>query len=102
MMDASDLIISKPGGLTSSEAFAKGLPMITMNPLPGQEDRNTDFLANCGAVIQVNNRYRLSEALTQIYGCDWRIKQMQESISHLARPNATKDLYEFILNITRK
>ncbi len=99
MMDASDIIISKPGGLTSSEAFAKGLPMITMNPLPGQEDRNTDFLSNCGAVMHVNDRYRLSEALTQIYGCDWRIEQMRESIAHLSRPNAAKDLYEFILTI---
>ncbi len=102
MMDASDLIISKPGGLTSSEAFAKGLPMITMNPLPGQEDRNTDFLTNCGAIIQVNERYSLSEALNQIYNCDWRFDQMRESIRKIGKPNATKDLYEFIERLISK
>lgn len=102
MMDASELIISKPGGLTSSEAFAKGLPMITMNPLPGQEDRNTDFLVNCGAVIQVNQRYRLSEALDQIFNCPWRLKLLHESVEHIGKPNATKDLYDFIVSNLNK
>ena len=53
MMDAADFIITKPGGLTTSESLAKGLPMITMNPLPGQEDRNLNFLVNNGAAIMV-------------------------------------------------
>lgn len=98
MMDASDLIISKPGGLTTSEAFAKGLPMITMNPLPGQEDRNTDFLVNCGAVVAVNDRVRLSEALNQIFNCTWRLEHMRESVHHIGKPNATRDLCEFIIS----
>lgn len=98
MMDASDVIISKPGGLTTSEAFAKGLPMITMNPLPGQEDRNTDFLVNCGAVIAVNDRVRLSEALHQVFNCPWRLEHMRESVRHIGKPNATRDLCEFILS----
>ncbi|MDO5397109.1 MAG: glycosyltransferase [bacterium] len=98
MMDASDLIISKPGGLTTSEAFAKELPMITMNPLPGQEDRNTDFLVNCGAVVAVNDRVHLDEALNQIFNCRWRLEHMRESVLHIGKPNATRDLCEFIIN----
>lgn len=97
MMDASDIIISKPGGLTTSEAFAKNLPMITMNPLPGQEDRNTDFLVNCGAVIAVNERFSLSEALNHVFNCPWRLEHMRESVRHIGKPNATRDLCEFIM-----
>ena len=97
MMDASDFIISKPGGLTTSEAFAKGLPMITVNPLPGQEDRNMDFLVNSGCVIMVNKRYTISEALYQLLSCPWRCELMEESVRHVGKPNAAEDLYQFVL-----
>ena len=96
MMDAADFIISKPGGLTTSEAFAKGLPMITVNPLPGQEDRNTDFLVNSGSVIMVNKRYTVSEALYQLLNCPWRVKLMEESVSRIGKPHASEDLYHFV------
>lgn len=95
MMDASDFIISKPGGLTTSETLAKGLPMITMNPLPGQEDRNLNFLVNNGAAIMVNSTYTVSEALHQLLSCPWREEHLRESVRHLGKPNAAADLYEF-------
>lgn len=96
MMDASDFIISKPGGLTTSEILAKGLPMITMNPLPGQEDRNLNFLVNNGAAIMVNNTYTISAALHQLLSCKWRVELLRESVQRLGKPNAASDLYEFI------
>ena len=97
MMDAADIIVTKPGGLTTSEAFAKGVPIITVNPLPGQEDRNEDFLVNSGAAIMVNKRYGISEALYQVLNCPWRIKLMEESVRHIGKPNAAEDLYQFVL-----
>lgn len=99
MMDASDFIISKPGGLTTSETLAKGLPMITMNPLPGQEDRNLNFLVNNGAAISVNSTYSISEALHQLFSCPWRVSLLHESVKNLGKPNASKDLYEFCENL---
>lgn len=95
MMDASDFIVSKPGGLTTSETLAKGLPMITMNPLPGQEDRNLNFLVNNGAAIMVNSTYTISEALHQLLNCPWREELLRKSVSCLGKPNAAADLYEF-------
>lgn len=95
MMDAADFIISKPGGLTTSETLAKELPMITMNPLPGQEDRNLNFLVNNGAAIMVNNTYTISDALHQLLSCDWRMELLRKSVKHLGKPNAAADLYEF-------
>lgn len=95
MMDASDFIISKPGGLTTSEALAKGLPMITMNPIPGHEDRNLSFLVNNGAALMVNDNYPMSDAINLMFGCPWRRALMEESVKRLGKPNAAADLYDF-------
>ena len=97
LMDASDLIITKPGGLTSSEAMAKGLPMIIMNPIPGQEDKNLVFLVNNGAAIAVNDVCTISEALYQLTAQDWRADLMRKSIEHIGKPNSTAKLYEFVM-----
>ncbi len=96
MMDAADFIVSKPGGLTTSEALAKGLPMIIINPLPGQEDRNLDFLVNNGAAVMVNERYSISDALNQLLNCEWRRRLIEESVGRLGKPSATADLYKFV------
>lgn len=95
MMDAADFIITKPGGLTTSEALAKGLPMITMNPIPGHEDRNLNFLVNAGAALMVNDNYPISEALNLMFGCEWRTELMRESVKRLGKPNAAADFYAF-------
>lgn len=95
MMDAADFIISKPGGLTTSETLAKGLPMIIMNPLPGQEDRNLNFLVNNGAAIMVNDTYSISEALNLMLDCPWRVALLEESVSRIGKPAATADFYNF-------
>jgi processive 1,2-diacylglycerol beta-glucosyltransferase len=54
-MAAADCLIGKPGGLTISEALARGLPMVIVNPIPGQEERNADYLLEEGAAIRGNN-----------------------------------------------
>lgn len=97
MMDAADCIITKPGGLTSSESMAKGLPAILMNPIPGQEDRNMEFLVNNGAAMMVTDTFPVDEALYQLLNQEWRIKHLQESISHIGKPNSTRDLCEYII-----
>ncbi len=95
MMDAADFIISKPGGLTTSESLAKGLPMITMNPIPGHEDRNLSFLVNNGAAVMVNKNYSIEDAVNLMFSCPWRRELMEESVKRLGKPNAAADLYEF-------
>ena len=95
MMDASDVIITKPGGLTTSEALSKGIPMIISNPIPGHEDRNLNFLVNTGAAVIVNDNFGVQDALNMLFTCPWRIRIMEESVSHIGKPNATADLYDF-------
>lgn len=98
MMDASDIIITKPGGLTTSELMAKGLPALFVNPIPGQEDRNMEFLVNSGAGIMLTKTFPPDEALYQLMNTPWRLEQMKQSVSHLGKPDSTKQLCEFIMN----
>lgn len=99
MMDAADCIITKPGGLTTSEAMAKGLPIILMHPIPGQEDRNMEFLINNGSAVMVTDTFPLDEAIYEIFHNDWHLRLMRESISHLGKPYATKDVGEFVMKL---
>lgn len=98
LMDASDCIITKPGGLTTSELMAKGLPALLVNPIPGQEDRNMEFLVNSGAGIMITKTFPADEALYQIINNPWRMELMKKSIEQLGKPEATKNLCEFIMN----
>src|SRR6185503_4086456 len=67
LMAAADVVLSKPGGLTTSETLARGAAMAVINPIPGQESRNSDFLLENGAAIKINNvatlPYKLGELL---------------------------------------
>lgn len=97
-MDAADCIVTKPGGLTTSEALAKGLPMIMNNPVPGQEDRNVEFLLNAGAAIKVSKTFPIDDAIYQMFTGNRR-EVIGETIKGLGKPNATPDLVDFIINL---
>ncbi len=101
MMDAADCIITKPGGLTTSEALAKGLPMIMSNPVPGQEDRNVEFLLNVGAAIKVSKTYPIDDAVNHMFTKD-RMSLIKDAIDVLKKPYATRDLVEFMINEIEK
>ncbi len=97
-MDAADCIVTKPGGLTTSEALAKELPMIMSNPVPGQEDRNVEFLLNAGAALKVSRTYPIDDAVIQMFSGD-RSRLIAETMKSLGKPNATRDLAVFIKDI---
>lgn len=96
LMDASDCIITKPGGLTTSEALAKSLPIIIVNPIPGQEERNTEYLLNNGAAMRVTKTSPLEDIIYQFFYFTERDANMKRNIAMLRRPNSTKDLCEFV------
>ena len=67
-MTMADVVVSKPGGLTTSEVLACGAAMAIVNPIPGQESRNSDFLLENGAGIKINNLSTLAFKLTETAG----------------------------------
>lgn len=99
MMDAADCIITKPGGLTTSEALAKRLPIIMINPIPGQEDRNVEFLLNNGLAMLVSKTFPVDECIYELFQNPKRLELMSKIIEMIGKPTATKDLCEFIINI---
>lgn len=96
IMDAADCIITKPGGLTTSEALAKNLPIIIANPIPGQEVRNTEFLLNNGCAMYISPTCPADEIIYQFFYFSEREATAKKAISLIRRPNSTKELCEHI------
>ena len=94
LMTASDLVIGKPGGLTTSEALAKGLVFVIVNPIPGQEERNSDHLLEAAAAIRCNNLPTLSYKLDRLLGDPQRFKSMQANSRRMGHPNAAKEIVD--------
>ncbi|HWQ74691.1 MAG TPA: glycosyltransferase, partial [Syntrophomonas sp.] len=78
-MTMADLIITKAGGLTVTEALTKGVPMLIYKPIPGQEEQNTDFLARNGAAIAVHNRSELERQLHELLTDPARLEEMKKA-----------------------
>ena len=75
LMAVSDIAVAKSGGLTTSECLAMGLPMIVRDPIPGQEERNADFVLEIGAGVKAHGAASLRFKLQQLLGDGgaWRV-----------------------------
>lgn len=91
-MAASDLIVGKPGGLTTSEALASGVIFVVVDPIPGQEERNSDHLLEEGAAIRCNNLPVLAYKIDQLLDDPARMAAMRHNALRLARPRAAQDI----------
>lgn len=99
MMDASDYLVSKPGGLTVSEALAKGLPLILIDPIPGQEDRNSEFLLNNGLALAVSKTFPIDEAIYELMHNQARSRCLPELLQEVGKPDASRKLGDFIIGL---
>jgi processive 1,2-diacylglycerol beta-glucosyltransferase len=91
-MRVADLVVSKPGGLTTSETLAAGAVMVIMNPIPGQETRNSDFLLENGAAVKVNTLGTLAYKVSLLIRSPARLKQLRAGVARLARSRAAFDV----------
>jgi processive 1,2-diacylglycerol beta-glucosyltransferase len=89
-MAAADLLVGKPGGLTTAEALARGLPLVIVNPIPGQEERNADHLLEAGAAIRCNNLPALAWKLDALLDDAERLAAVRVNARRLARPGAAR------------
>jgi processive 1,2-diacylglycerol beta-glucosyltransferase len=99
LMAASDLIVGKPGGLTTSEALARGLVFVIVNPIPGQEERNADHLLEEGAAIRCNNLPVLAYKIDRLLDDPERLEGMRANARRLGRPTAAVDLVDRLLTL---
>ncbi|HEV7374346.1 MAG TPA: glycosyltransferase [Pyrinomonadaceae bacterium] len=98
-MSASDILLGKPGGLTTSEALAKGLIFVIVNPIPGQEERNSDHLLEEGVAIRCNNLPVLAYKLDRLLSDPARMNTMRANARRLARPHAAREVVDKLLSI---
>lgn len=94
---ASDLIITKAGGLITSEILARGTPMILVDPIPGQEEQNADVIAAAGAGVQIRLMEMVAPAVQYLIKHPDRLVEMRESALELGRPRAALTIAEKIL-----
>lgn len=92
LMATADFLISKAGGLTCAEALASGLPIFIVNPLPGQEERNTEFLTSCGVAVKINKGIDLPGIIDEVLAEPERMEKMRESAFKLGRPQAAMNI----------
>jgi processive 1,2-diacylglycerol beta-glucosyltransferase len=98
-MAAADALIGKSGGLTTSEALARGLPMILIEPIPGQEERNADHLLEAGAAIRCNNLPAAPWKIASLLENPEKLSAMRAAAAAMARPAAARTIVEDALGL---
>ncbi len=98
-MAASDFLLGKPGGLTTAEALARGLVLIIVNPIPGQEERNSDHFLEEGVAIRCNNLPTLAFKIDRLLDDELRLTAMRENVRRLARPRAAYDVVDKLASL---
>lgn len=99
LMEISTLIITKPGGLTAAEALCKNLPMVIMNPIPGQEANNARFLLNAGVAIKVKNKEELIIVTEELLNNPVKLEQMRRATKIYSKPDAAVEVAKLLLEI---
>jgi processive 1,2-diacylglycerol beta-glucosyltransferase len=97
LMVAADMAVTKPGGLTTSECLAMGLPMIVVSPIPGQEERNADFLLENGAALKAHDGGALTWRVNRLLKEPELLERLASRAVQLGRPYAARTVLETML-----
>ena len=91
-------VITKPGGLTVSESLVSHLPIVVINPIPGQEEENAEFLVKNNVAIWIKKGDNIARALKELSRDTEKMKLMAKNAESLAKPNATTNICETLIN----
>jgi len=98
-MAAADLLVGKAGGLTTSEALSRALPMALIEPIPGQEERNSDHLLETGAAIRCNNLPAAAWKIAKLLDDPARLARMRDAAHRMGKPGAAAAIAEDALRL---
>lgn len=97
-LEAADLLVGKAGGLTSSEAMARGVPIVAVRPIPGQEERNCDYLQESGAAVRVHDLFELQYRLAHFLYNRADLERMKANARGIGRPDSAFRVAKAILS----
>jgi processive 1,2-diacylglycerol beta-glucosyltransferase len=101
LMACADLVITKPGGLTVSECLSMGLPMIVNSPIPGQEERNADYLLEQGVALKASDAATLEFRVRHLLQNPGKLAEMRDKAKSIARPQAAQHVLDVVLNVNQ-
>lgn len=96
LLSVSDILITKPGGLTTTESLLKELPMIIPYYIPGQEGENLDFLLNSGVALKTTEKYNLKVLTKFLLENPDRLNQLRNNIKNIKKPNSAEDIANLV------
>ncbi len=97
LMSISDLVVTKPGGLTTTESLACGLPIVVINPIPGQEEENAAYLEKNKVAIWIKGNDDVEEILNDLFSNQTKMREMKIRARLLSKKNSTKDICKILL-----
>ena len=98
LLASVDVLVSKPGGLTTTESLLKNLPMIVPYYIPGQEEENLDFLTNCGAALRTTKKYSLPVLLKVLIDDSSRLDTLKKNIKSIRKFNSAQNIANLVVN----
>ena len=98
LMHISDLVVTKPGGLTTSESLASNLPMIIINPIPGQEEDNAKYLEEKGIAVWIRKNDNPQTIINNLLNDNNKLLKMKESAKSLSKKDSTKNICKILNN----
>ena len=98
LMNISSIVVTKPGGLTTSESLASELPMLVINPIPGQEEENAEFLEAHNVAVWLRKEEDPNKIINDLFSHPEKLEEMKENAKLLAKKNSTSDICNIIMN----
>ena len=101
LMAISQLIISKPGGITTAEALANKLPMLIINPIPGQEESNTLYFTKQGVALRIDDPRKIAISVEDLLLNPEKLNQMSVATTRISLPHAAEDIAKLLLKLCK-
>src|ERR1043166_4713590 len=102
LMGIADLAVTKPGGLTTSECLSRGVPMVLVSPIPGQEERNAEMLLEQGCAVLARTPVAFAYKLETLLNDPQRLNRMRENCRRTGKPHAAADIASDVVEMCRK
>lgn len=99
-MQCSDILLTKPGGLTITEALICNLPLGVFSPIPGQEEKNAQFLFKNDLAINLTDISKCGENISKLLKCPEKLKNMSKKCSSFSKPYAGYNIVKLINSLT--